>query len=164
MMRAVEALAMNRAQSWTIDARLSDIALGRIQSDGSLWLQHGIEQSRRARVPATRASPAGKPRRSAAVGGYVSGAGKQIHRDRCSGSGGLRCRSGLGRLCRIENTLDRYNGHYLQEAKDVLVIAEFAHEHGGLALLEYLSALQEIGRRRSMLTHRLGLRSISSAL
>jgi hypothetical protein len=59
---------------------------------------------------------------------------------------------------------DRYNGHYLQEAKDVLVIAEFAHEHGGLALLEYLSALQEIGRRRSMLTHRLGLRSISSAL
>ena len=31
-------------QCWTIDARLSDIALGRIQANGSLWLQYGIEQ------------------------------------------------------------------------------------------------------------------------
>jgi cobalt-zinc-cadmium efflux system outer membrane protein len=38
---------------------------------------------------------------------------------------------------------DRYNGHYLAEAKDVLSIAEFAYEHGGIALLDYLSALQD---------------------
>jgi cobalt-zinc-cadmium efflux system outer membrane protein len=38
---------------------------------------------------------------------------------------------------------DRYNGHYLEEAKDVLGIAQFAYEHGGLALLDYLSALQD---------------------
>jgi outer membrane protein, heavy metal efflux system len=38
---------------------------------------------------------------------------------------------------------DRYNGHYLDEAKDVLGIAQFAYEHGGLALLDYLSALQD---------------------
>jgi outer membrane protein, heavy metal efflux system len=38
---------------------------------------------------------------------------------------------------------DRYNGHYLAEAKDVLSIAQFAYEHGGLALLDYLSALQD---------------------
>jgi len=38
---------------------------------------------------------------------------------------------------------DRYNGHYLEEAKDVLSIAQFAYERGGLALLDYLSALQD---------------------
>ena len=38
---------------------------------------------------------------------------------------------------------DRYNGHYLAEAKDVLSIAQFAYEHGGIALLDYLSALQD---------------------
>ena len=38
---------------------------------------------------------------------------------------------------------DRYNGHYLAEAKDVLSIAQFAYDHGGLALLDYLSALQD---------------------
>lgn len=38
---------------------------------------------------------------------------------------------------------DRYNCHYLDEAKDVLGIAQFAYEHGGLALLDYLSALQD---------------------
>jgi cobalt-zinc-cadmium efflux system outer membrane protein len=38
---------------------------------------------------------------------------------------------------------DRYNGHYLAEAKDVLSIAQFAYEHGGLALLDYLSAIQD---------------------
>jgi cobalt-zinc-cadmium efflux system outer membrane protein len=36
---------------------------------------------------------------------------------------------------------DRYNGHYLEEAKDVLSIAQIAYERGGLALLDYLSAL-----------------------
>ena len=38
---------------------------------------------------------------------------------------------------------DRYNGHYLDEAKDVLSIAEFAYQHGGIALLDYLSAVQD---------------------
>jgi cobalt-zinc-cadmium efflux system outer membrane protein len=38
---------------------------------------------------------------------------------------------------------DRYNGHYLAEAKDVLSIAQFAYEHGGIGLLDYLSALQD---------------------
>jgi outer membrane protein, heavy metal efflux system len=38
---------------------------------------------------------------------------------------------------------DRYNGHYLAEAKDVLSIAEFAYQHGGLALVDYLNALQD---------------------
>jgi len=38
---------------------------------------------------------------------------------------------------------DRYNGHYLNEAKDVLSIAQFAYEHGGIALLDYLNAIQD---------------------
>ena len=38
---------------------------------------------------------------------------------------------------------DRYNGHYLDEAKDVLSIAQFAYEHGGIALIDYLSAIQD---------------------
>ena len=38
---------------------------------------------------------------------------------------------------------DRYNGHYLSEAKDILSIAQFAYEHGGLALLDYLNAIQD---------------------
>ncbi len=38
---------------------------------------------------------------------------------------------------------DRYNGHYLAEAKDVLDIAQFSYEHGGLALLDYLDALRD---------------------
>ena len=38
---------------------------------------------------------------------------------------------------------DRYNGHYLAEAKDVLAIAEYAYQHGGIALIDYLNALQD---------------------
>jgi outer membrane protein, heavy metal efflux system len=38
---------------------------------------------------------------------------------------------------------DRYNGHYLAEAKDVLAIAQYAYQHGGLALIDYLNALQD---------------------
>ena len=38
---------------------------------------------------------------------------------------------------------DRYNGHYLAEAKDVLDISQFSYEHGGLALIDYLDALRE---------------------
>jgi cobalt-zinc-cadmium efflux system outer membrane protein len=38
---------------------------------------------------------------------------------------------------------DRYNGHYLDEAKDVLSIAQFAYKQGGLTLIDYLSALQD---------------------
>ena len=38
---------------------------------------------------------------------------------------------------------DRYHGHYLDEAKDVLSIAQFAYEHGGLGLIDYLNAIQD---------------------
>lgn len=38
---------------------------------------------------------------------------------------------------------DRYHGHYLGESGEVLNIAEFAYRQGGLALIDYLSALQE---------------------
>ena len=38
---------------------------------------------------------------------------------------------------------DRYNGHYLAEAKDILDISRFSYEHGGLALIDYLDALRE---------------------
>jgi len=38
---------------------------------------------------------------------------------------------------------DRYNGHYLDEAKDVLDISRFSYEHGGLALIDYLDAIRE---------------------
>ena len=38
---------------------------------------------------------------------------------------------------------DRYNGHYLDEAKDVLDIARFSYENGGLALIDYLDALRD---------------------
>jgi cobalt-zinc-cadmium efflux system outer membrane protein len=38
---------------------------------------------------------------------------------------------------------DRYNGHYLDEAKDILDISKFSYEHGGLALIDYLDALRE---------------------
>jgi cobalt-zinc-cadmium efflux system outer membrane protein len=38
---------------------------------------------------------------------------------------------------------DRYNGHYLAEAKDILDIARFSYDHGGLALIDYLDALRE---------------------
>ena len=37
---------------------------------------------------------------------------------------------------------DRYN-HYLDEAGDVLSIAQFAYEHGGIALIDYLDALRD---------------------
>ena len=36
----------------------------------------------------------------------------------------------------------RYSGHYLDEAADVLSIAQFAYEHGGIALIDYLDALR----------------------
>lgn len=38
---------------------------------------------------------------------------------------------------------DRYNQHYLAEAKDVLTIAQYAYQRGGFALIDYLSALQD---------------------
>ncbi len=44
----------------------------------------------------------------------------------------------MPRCCR-----DRYNGHYLDEAKDVLDIAQFSYQHGGLALIDYLDALRQ---------------------
>lgn len=38
---------------------------------------------------------------------------------------------------------DRYTSHYLDEAGDVLQIAQFAYEHGGIALIDYLDALRD---------------------
>jgi cobalt-zinc-cadmium efflux system outer membrane protein len=38
---------------------------------------------------------------------------------------------------------DRYNTHYLAEAKDVLTIAQYAYQRGGFALIDYLNALQD---------------------
>ncbi len=38
---------------------------------------------------------------------------------------------------------DRYTAHYLDEAADVLQIAQFAYEHGGIALIDYLDALRD---------------------
>ena len=38
---------------------------------------------------------------------------------------------------------DRYNEHYLAEAKDVLAIAQYAYKRGGFALIDYLNALQD---------------------
>jgi cobalt-zinc-cadmium efflux system outer membrane protein len=43
----------------------------------------------------------------------------------------------------IKILADRYNGHYLDEAKDVLDISKFSYEHGGLALIDYLDALRD---------------------
>ena len=37
---------------------------------------------------------------------------------------------------------DRFTQHYLDESSDVLSIARFAFEHGGLALIDYLDALR----------------------
>lgn len=38
---------------------------------------------------------------------------------------------------------DRYNGHYLDEAKDVLDISRFSYDQGGLALIDYLDAVRD---------------------
>ena len=38
---------------------------------------------------------------------------------------------------------DRYSDHYLDESKDVLSIAQYAFEHGGIALIDYLDALRD---------------------
>lgn len=38
---------------------------------------------------------------------------------------------------------DRFGNHYLDESTDVLSIARFAFDHGGLALIDYLDALRD---------------------
>ena len=38
---------------------------------------------------------------------------------------------------------DRFTDHYLDESSDVLSIAQFAFEHGGIALIDYLDALRD---------------------
>lgn len=38
---------------------------------------------------------------------------------------------------------DRYSEHYLDETTDVLSIAQFAFEHGGIALIDYLDAVRD---------------------
>lgn len=38
---------------------------------------------------------------------------------------------------------DRFTQHYLDESREVLSIAQFAFEHGGIALIDYLDALRD---------------------
>lgn len=38
---------------------------------------------------------------------------------------------------------DRYNSHYLDESKEALSIAQFAYEHGGISLTDYLDLVRE---------------------
>jgi cobalt-zinc-cadmium efflux system outer membrane protein len=38
---------------------------------------------------------------------------------------------------------DRFGNHYLDESHDVLDIAQFSFEHGGIALIDYLDALRD---------------------
>jgi outer membrane protein, heavy metal efflux system len=38
---------------------------------------------------------------------------------------------------------DRFGNHYLDESTDVLGIARFAFDHGGIALIDYLDALRD---------------------
>lgn len=38
---------------------------------------------------------------------------------------------------------DRFSNHYLDESTDVLKIAQFSFEHGGIALIDYLDALRD---------------------
>ena len=38
---------------------------------------------------------------------------------------------------------DRFGNHYLDESSDVLSIARYAFDHGGLALIDYLDALRD---------------------
>ena len=38
---------------------------------------------------------------------------------------------------------DRFGNHYLDESQDVLSIAQFAFDHGGIALIDYLDALRD---------------------
>lgn len=44
---------------------------------------------------------------------------------------------------RAKGLSDRFTGHYLDESSDVLSIARFAFDHGGLALIDYLDALRD---------------------
>lgn len=41
------------------------------------------------------------------------------------------------------NISDRFSEHYLDESADILSIARYAFEHGGLALIDYLDALRD---------------------
>jgi cobalt-zinc-cadmium efflux system outer membrane protein len=38
---------------------------------------------------------------------------------------------------------DRYSSHYIDESKEVLDIAQFAYEHGGISLIDYLDSLRD---------------------
>lgn len=39
---------------------------------------------------------------------------------------------------------ERFTSHYLDESREVLSIAQFAFEHGGIALIDYLDALRDV--------------------
>ena len=42
-----------------------------------------------------------------------------------------------------KNLSNRFTDHYLDESRDVLDIAQYSFEHGGLALIDYLDALRD---------------------
>ncbi len=44
---------------------------------------------------------------------------------------------------RAKTLSDRFTTHFLDESTDVLSIARFAYDHGGLALIDYLDALRD---------------------
>jgi cobalt-zinc-cadmium efflux system outer membrane protein len=44
---------------------------------------------------------------------------------------------------RAREISDRFGQHYLDESSDVLGIARFAFDHGGLALIDFLDALRD---------------------
>ena len=44
---------------------------------------------------------------------------------------------------RAKGLSDRFTNHYLEESQDVLSIAQFAFDHGGIALIDYLDALRD---------------------
>lgn len=50
---------------------------------------------------------------------------------------------GWSAYVRARELSDRYGEHYLDESTDVLGIARFAFDHGGLALIDYLDALRD---------------------
>ena len=49
----------------------------------------------------------------------------------------------MGWLYAREGALGPVRQHYLDESADVLSIARFAYDHGGLALIDYLDALRD---------------------
>lgn len=48
-----------------------------------------------------------------------------------------------GGYAQAKRLADRFTTHHLNESQEVLSIAQFAFEHGGIALIDYLDALRD---------------------